>query len=96
MKRVASLLVLLVMLAGGGLIAYAVSQSNANLLLFNTSFWAIPVALFFSVGTCSQTALIRGMQRPKHIFIASQSVILPVCLTENILITVLTDPILKR
>lgn len=49
MKRVASLLVLLVMLAGGGLIAYAVSQSNANLLLFNTSFWAIPVALFLGV-----------------------------------------------
>ena len=49
MKRVASLLVLLAILAGGGFLAYSVSQSSVNDLLFNTAAWAIPIAVLLGI-----------------------------------------------
>ncbi len=49
MKRVASLLVLLVLLIGGGSLVYTVSQSNTNELFFNSAAWAIPIAVFLGV-----------------------------------------------
>jgi formate dehydrogenase subunit gamma len=49
MKRIASLLVLLLALAGGGYFAYSISQSAYNALLFNTAAWAIPIVVLLGV-----------------------------------------------
>jgi formate dehydrogenase subunit gamma len=49
MKRIASLVVLLAALAGGGYLAYWVSQSGTNQLLFNKAAWAIPIVVILGI-----------------------------------------------
>jgi formate dehydrogenase subunit gamma len=51
MKRIVSLIVLLLALAGGGYFAYSVSQSAYNALLFNSAAWAIPIAVLLGIFT---------------------------------------------
>lgn len=51
MKRIASQIGLMLVLAGGCYLAYVVSQSDTNDLLFNRAAWVIPIVLFLGIFT---------------------------------------------
>ncbi|MFC2026829.1 cytochrome b/b6 domain-containing protein [Chloroflexota bacterium] len=63
MKRIVSQIGLMLVLGGGCYLAYAVSQSDTNELLFNRAAWVIPIALFLGIFT---GAMI-GREEPKFV-----------------------------
>ena len=61
MKRIVSQIGLMLVLGGGCYLAYVVSQSDTNELLFNRAPWVIPIALFLGI----LLGAIVGREEPK-------------------------------